>query len=69
MTGIEEGVIYVELENSMLGDIAIEIIGKDAFSVGASLELGGLATKHIGRKGLIQPDSAIMKNALRKLGS
>jgi hypothetical protein len=52
---------------SDLSEISIDINGKDALAVAASLDLGGLATRHLKRKALSPRESSIMENALRKL--
>jgi hypothetical protein len=52
---------------SDLSDITIEVTGKDALKVVATLNLGGLATKHLKHRAHSARDSAIMENALKKL--
>ena len=50
-----------------LSDISIEISGRDALAAAASLDLGGLATKHIHYSPKSYRESMIIENALKKL--
>lgn len=53
-------------ETSLSG-VRIEIIGKGAYSVGASLNLKGLVAKHTHHRGLVRRDSEIIEDAMRLL--
>ncbi len=56
-------------EETDLRSISIEIVGRDALVVAASLKLGGLGRKAVRRAALVgRRDSEIMKDALNKLG-
>jgi hypothetical protein len=55
-------------QESGLSDLTIEISSRDALAVATLLDLGGLATKHYRHKRPSVRDSAIMENAVKKLG-
>ncbi len=64
---LKKGEIVNIIPNNSLSELIIEISGRDALSVAASLDLGGLAVKHVGYKRKGYTDSSIMENAIRKL--
>jgi hypothetical protein len=63
-----EGEIILAGPETGLSDLVIELSGRDALSVAAMLDLGGLATNNIRRQRRRgYGDSAIMENAPKKL--